>query len=84
MALDDRGVTDLIEDRMIPDMILDGHSNRMELAFLEYITGKGTGWVVYLGVLQGTFYWQVPDNFKEQKSSYKIAMTKEKALFIEK
>ena len=56
MELDARGVTDRIDDKKMPFMILDGRGSRMELSFLEYITAEGSEWAVCLGVPYGTSY----------------------------
>ena len=45
-----------------PFIILDGHSSRFELPFLEYINNDKHHWWASIGVPYGTHLWQVGDS----------------------
>ena len=70
-------------NRVKPFFILDGHKNRLELPFLQYINTPKDHWVVCIGVPYGTALWQVGDS-KEQNGCFNIAMTKSKQELLEK
>lgn len=60
-----------------PFILLDGHSSRLEMPFLDYINNPKDNWVVCIGVP----LWNRPmagRDFKEQNGSFNIAMTKAK------
>jgi hypothetical protein len=66
-----------------PFLLLDGHGSRFDLEFLEYVTAADTKWHVEIGLPYGTSYWQVSDS-SEQNGSFKMKLTKEKAILTPK
>jgi hypothetical protein len=66
-----------------PFLLLDGHSSRFELDFLEYINKVETKWVVNIGLPYGTSYWQVGDS-TEQNGCFKMALVKQKQALVTK
>ena len=71
------------DECLSPLLLLDGHSSRLELPFLQYINNPKDHWVTCIGVPYGTALWQVGDS-KEQNGSFNIGMTKAKQKLIEK
>ncbi len=66
-----------------PFLLLDGHSSRFELEFLEYIHREETRWDCCIGLPYGTSYWQVGDSSK-QNGCFKMALTKAKQELVTK
>ena len=57
-TLDDIGV--FLEERkngLKPLLLLNGHTSRWELRFLQYVSKKKTEWAVRIGVPYGTSLW---------------------------
>ncbi len=50
---------------MRPLFLLDGHGSRLELPFLTYVNDPGHPWVICIGVLFGTSYWQGRDSSEQ-------------------
>ena len=72
-------------DGIDPFLILDGHSSRFQLPFLDYILDPAHCWTVCIGVPYGTSYYQVGDSSTEQNGCYKMALsTQKKKLLTEK
>jgi hypothetical protein len=55
-------IFDQLTDGPKPFLLLDGHHNRMELPFLQYIHDNAHPWVVCISVPYGTHLWQVADS----------------------
>ena len=62
---------------MNPYLLVDGHSSRFELQFLEYINDDKHPWNICIGTPYGTALWQVGDS-AEQNHSFNIALAKAK------
>ena len=60
-----------------PFMLLDGHSSRFDLQFLEYINNKDHKWNVCLGVPYRIALWQVADS-AQQNGKFKMELVKAK------
>ena len=58
------------DDLPTPFFLCDGHSSRLQLPFLEYITDSNHPWVVCLGLPNATHFWQVGDS-KQQNGRCK-------------
>ena len=65
------------EEGYTPFMLLDGHSSRFDLQFLEYINNDEHRWNVCLGVPYGTALWQVADS-SQQNGKFKMELVKAK------
>ena len=66
-----------------PFLLLDGHSSRFELPFLQYVTNTDHPWMVCQGVPYGTSLWQVADS-SEQNGVFKTASSKFKEQLLKK
>ena len=66
-----------------PFLLLDGHSSRFELPFLQYVTNTDHPWMVCQGVPYGTSLWQVADS-SEQNGAFKTASSKFKEQSLKK
>ena len=64
-------------------LLLDGHSSRFELPFLDCINDEKNKWAVCIGVPYGTAVWQVGDA-EEQKGCFKIRMSEAKRKLLDK
>jgi hypothetical protein len=64
-----------------PFVLLDGHSTRFGLEFLEYINKTEHRWSVCIGVPYGTSLWQVGDSV-HQNGQFKVKITKKKNKFL--
>ena len=62
---------------LIPFVLLDGHSSRFELEFLQYINDDSHRWNVCIGVPYGTALWQVADS-SQQNGMFKMSLTEKK------
>ena len=82
-TLDYLEVFDRKEDGASPFLLLDGHSSRLEMPFLQYINDPKDHWIACIGVPYGTALWQVGDS-KEQNGSFNIALSKAKQKLLEK
>ena len=60
-----------------PFVLLDGHSSRFDLQFLEYINNEEHKWNVCLGVPYGTALLQVADS-AQQNGKFKMELVKAK------
>lgn len=58
-------------------VLLDGHSSRFDLQFLEYINNKDHKWNVCLGIPYRTALWQVTDS-SQQNGKFKMELVKAK------
>ena len=58
-----------------PFVLVDGHSSRFNLEFLNYINDDEHPWTVCIGVPYGTSHWQVGDS-SQQNGAFKMALTK--------
>ena len=65
-----------------PFLLLDGHSSRFEIEFLEYISDPAHPWAVCIGVPYGTHLWQVADS-SEQNGCFKIFEVEAKERLLE-
>jgi hypothetical protein len=65
-------------DGVNPCLLCDGHGNRFEEPFLEYIHESNTSWGCCIGVPYGTSLWQVGDS-QEQNGMFKIECKNSKA-----
>ena len=81
-TLDHHGVFSRTET-MKPFLLLDGHSSRFELPFLQYVTSVDHPWMVCQGVPYGTSLWQVADS-SELNGQFKTACSKIKATILKK
>ena len=70
---------------LIPFVLLDGHTSRFELKFLDYITHhEDHQWNVCIGVPYGTAVWQVADS-SQQNGKFKMLLNEnKKKLFNER
>ena len=85
--LDDHGVTKRALGEPPPYLIVDGHGSRLSIPFLRYtnnldekgneLEGANHRWKVFIGLPNGTAYWQVADS-SYINGSYKLKMRKEK------
>jgi hypothetical protein len=66
-----------------PFLLLDGHSSRYQLPFLDYINTEENKWTVCIGVPYGTHIWQVGDSSK-QNGAFKQALTVPKEEIMKK
>jgi hypothetical protein len=66
-----------------PFLLVDGHSSRFQLPFLEYINTAAHNWSVCIGVPYGTALWQVGDS-TEQNGQYKLNVTEYKRRLLKK
>jgi hypothetical protein len=78
--IDDNGVFPRSCPNNTPFLLLNGHQSRTKLEFLEYINDNGHRWKCCIGVPYATHIWEPADS-SELRSSYKIAVTKAKALY---
>ena len=58
-------------------LLLDGHSSRFQVPFLNYINTPTHQWVVCIGLPNSTGHWQVGD-LTEQNGCWKIYLSKAK------
>ena len=56
--IDDSDVLDR-SDGVKPFLLVDAHQSRLSLEFLQYVNNKEHSWSVCIGVLYGTYKWQV-------------------------
>jgi hypothetical protein len=63
-------------------LLLDGHSTRFDLEFLEYINHSAHRWSVCIGVPYGTSLWQVGDSVY-QNGQFKVKLTVKKEQILE-
>jgi hypothetical protein len=85
--LDKHGVTNRGEGDPPPCLIVDGHGSRLSIPFLRYINnldehgntvlGANHRWKVYIGLPNGTAYWQVADS-SYINGRFKLQMRREK------
>ena len=71
------------DDEISPFLLLDGHSSRFELPFLEYIKNREHTWRVCVGVPNGMNLWQVGNSAK-QNGSFKMSMVWAKPKLLQK
>ena len=81
--LDCRELFPRTDPNVKPFLLLDGHSSRLELPFLQYINTPKDNWVCCIGVPYGTALWQVGDS-KEQNGSFNIAISRAKIDLVNK
>ena len=81
--LDVRNVMPRSNPNVKPFILLDGHSSRLELPFLQYINTPKDNWVCCIGVPYGTALWQVGDS-KEQNGSFNVAISQAKIDLVSK
>ena len=62
-------------------LIVDGHQNRLDPKFIEYINDEGHKWIVCFGVLYATTLWQVGDA-SEQNGNFKSRWYEAKKVFV--
>jgi hypothetical protein len=60
-----------------PFLLVDGHSTRFDIEFLEYINDPTHRWSVCIGVPYGTCLWQV-GNSVHQNGQFKVKVTKKR------
>jgi hypothetical protein len=65
-----------------PFVLLDGHSTRFDIQFLEYINSPEHRWSVCIGVPYGTSLWQVGDSV-HQNGQFKVKVTLKKEQILE-
>ena len=71
-------------DGLTPFVLLDGHSSRFDVEFLEYVNDVDHKWNVCLGVPYGTALWQVADS-AQQNGKFKMLLNRAKReLFIQR
>ena len=85
--LDIYGITDRNEGDPSPCLLVYGHGSRLSMPFLRYINNlDGDGekiaeanheWNCYIGLPNGTAYWQVGDS-SEQNRRFKVNIRQEK------
>jgi hypothetical protein len=63
-----------------PFVLLDGHSTRFDIQFLEYINNTDHKWSVCIGVPYGTSLWQVGDSV-HQNGQFKVKITEKKSRY---
>ena len=87
--LDTHGVTNQIEGDPPPCLIVDGHGSRLSVPFLHYINnldengekvpGANHRWKVYIGLPNGTAFWQIADS-SYINGRFKVQMRREKEI----
>jgi hypothetical protein len=60
-----------------PMLLIDGHSSRFDVGFLEYVNTDPHKWSITIGVPYGTAYWQVADS-TELNGQFKLHVSQEK------
>ncbi len=71
------------EEGIRPFVLLDGHSTRFDIEFLEYINDSKHRWSVCIGVPYGTSLWQVGDSvYQNGQFKVRITVKKEKILDV--
>jgi hypothetical protein len=71
------------EEGIRPFVLLDGHSTRFDIEFLEYINDSDHRWSVCIGVPYGTSLWQVGDSvYQNGQFKVRITVKKEKILDV--
>jgi hypothetical protein len=70
------------KNELRPFVLLDGHSTRFDLEFLNYINNNAHKWSVCIGVPYGTSLWQVGDS-SYQNGQLKVKVTKKKEQILE-
>jgi hypothetical protein len=75
--IDDLGV--FPRDKILPDpfLLLDGHSSRFNLSFLELVNDKKHHRWTCVGTPYGTNKWQLGDS-EQQNGTFNIEMSKDK------
>jgi hypothetical protein len=70
------------ENEKRPFLLVDGHSTRFNIEFLEYINDPAHRWSVCIGVPYGTSLWQVGDSV-HQNGQFKVKVTQKKEQLLE-
>ena len=70
-------------DSPTPCILLDGHSSRLELPFLSYVTNVKHRWYPLIGTPYGTSIWQVGDSV-EQNGCFKMHQYDYKNMLLNK
>jgi hypothetical protein len=70
------------KNQLRPFLLVDGHSTRFDIEFLEYINAPAHRWSVCIGVPYGTSLWQMGDSVY-QNGQFKVKATKKKEMILE-